>query len=191
MHTKKVRLFSRSSVVDKICASRLRMVRCLIVVFALVLSGVCRADIYSYTDKNSLTHFTDNLADIAEEQLTEIKVYQKTKSLVTPKEKPLPKAVTSEPSRSTTPVASPRLARQAKDPAALEVLKARKAALDMERAQLEKEQAELAEKGRKLRIGTAVRAHKRRMKELNDRFVVYQKKRDAFEKDWDAYHSSQ
>ena len=190
MHTRNVGLFLRPSVIGRICASYLRMVPWLIVVFALVLPCVCWAVFYSYTDKNGVTHFTDNLADIPEEQLPYIKTYQKSEDLTTLKKKPLPDTATTEPSGSITPMAAPSPARQERDPVALEGLKGRKAALDIERTQLEKEQAELVEEVREVKVESEVRARFHKMKELNDRFVAHQKKRDAFEKDWDAYHSS-
>ena len=152
----------------------------LIVAFAFVFPGVCLADFYRYTDKDGITHFTDDLGNIPEDQRIQIETYRKSETLAAP---------TNEPPAKTAPATSPGQTGQTNDQSKLESLEARKAALDMERAQLEAEQMELAQKGQKLRTGVALRGHKRRMRELNGLVVTYRGKRDAFEKDWQAYYS--
>ena len=149
MHRKTVALFSRLRVIDQIRASHLRMVLCLIVVFALVLPGMCRAE-----------------------------------------KKPLQMDAADETSTRTTPEGTPSPATEEKDPAVLEELKARRTALDMERTQLEKEQAELADKGRRLRATRTIWALNADFRELSGRFAAHQEKRNAFEEDWDAYYAS-
>ena len=94
----------------------------------------------------------------------------------------------AEPAKCRPPAESSSPSSQEKDQAALEQLKARKAALDMERAQLEEEQAELVGKILKMKARGPARAHYNRLKELNDQFGAHQAERDAF---WDSYQSSQ
>jgi hypothetical protein len=78
-----------------------------------------------------------------------------------------------------------------KDLPELQRLKARQATLDAERTQLDKEQAELAEQGRKVKNRREIRWHKHQLQELNARIAAHQKKRNVFEKDWQAFYSEQ
>lgn len=94
----------------------------------------------------------------------------------------------AEPAKCRPPAESSSPSSQERDQAALEQLKARKAALDMERAQLEEEQAELVGKILKIKARGPARVHYNRLKELNDRLAAHQGERDAF---WDSYQSSQ
>lgn len=78
-----------------------------------------------------------------------------------------------------------------KDPSGFQALKARKATLDIERAQLESELAELVKIGQRVRTRRVLRTVRHKLRELNDRLVEHRKQRDAFDKDLDSHESSQ
>jgi len=163
----------------------LRVLVCLIFVSFIFFPCLCWADYYRYQDKNGVIHFTDNMADIPEDRLNNIKTYQEGTSPALPEQKPSTRAESPE----ASPAASPKTTDHGKDPSLLESLNTSKAALYMERNQLEKELAELVEKELKLRTKIAVRAHNYKMEEFNDRFAAYRNKRDVFETDWVNYYS--
>lgn len=168
----------------------LKIVLCLVLVFALVIRGECGPEVYKYTDKDGIVHFTDDLSDVPVEQRTKVEAYQERKPPGVPEKDAMQKGTTDETSRKAAPLTSPGFSKQGKDPAVLEELKARKAALNRERSQLEKEQVRLAEQGEKVRATRAIWKLNSDLKELSERFAAHEEKRNAFEEAWDAYYSS-
>jgi hypothetical protein len=166
------------------------MVLCLVVVLVLLFPGICRAELYKYTDKEGIVHVTDNLADVPEEQRAEVEAYQELRDVGVTEKKLLQKDAADETSTRTIPGATPGPATQEKDPAVLEELEARRTDLDTERTQLERERAKLMEKGQELRATRAIWALNADFRELSGRFAAHQEKRNAFEEDWDAYYAS-
>jgi hypothetical protein len=90
--------------------------------------------------------------------------------------------------------ATPPAQDQALDPEVLELLKARKAALDQERAQIERELAGIIgvgvaqqDPGSK-RTKRAMCKVNQDLQAMNRRLAAHQQKREAFERDWNAYY---
>jgi len=189
MHSRYADFIFRSDVVKKICIYDLRVFVCLIFVSFIVFPYLCRADYYRYRDKNGVIHFTDDMADIPEDRLNNIKTYQDLRSPALPEQKSPARTESSEASNSTKPTASPETTDHEKDPSLLESLNTRKATLYIERSRLEKELSNFVEKEQKLRTKIAVRAHNYKMEEFNDKFAAYKKKRSNFETDWVNYYS--
>ncbi|UCG79642.1 MAG: DUF4124 domain-containing protein, partial [Desulfobacterales bacterium] len=54
----------------------LKIVLCLVLVFALVIPRECGSEVYKYTDKDGIIHFTDDLTEVPVEQRTEVEAYQ-------------------------------------------------------------------------------------------------------------------
>lgn len=228
MHRKTVHLFSRLRVIDQIRASHLRMVLCLIVVFALVLPGMCRAEKkplqMDAADETSTRTTPEGTPSPATEEkdpaaLEELKArkadldmertqLEKERAELMKKGRQLRATraiwrVNADLRELNERIAAYQKKRDAlekdwdahyaslKDSPELEGLRARKATLDVERIQLQEELSKLVEKERNTRQRRKIRWHKRNLQELNERIVAYQQKRDAFEKDWDAFYSSQ
>jgi predicted nucleic acid-binding Zn-ribbon protein len=189
MYSRYADFIFRSDVVKKICIYDLRVFVGLIFVSFMVFPYLCWADYYIYRDKNGAIHFTDDLADIPEDRLNNIKTYRDLRSPALPEQKPPAKAESPEASNSTKPTASPKTTNHEKDPSLLESLNTRKATLYLERSRFEKELSNLLEKELKLRTKIAVRAHNYKIEEFNDSFAAYRNKRDDFEADWINYYS--
>ena len=90
--------------------------------------------------------------------------------------------------------ATPPTQGQVRDPATLELLKARKLSLDQERSQIEKELAGVIKSGLEQKTSSN-RKTKRAMWKVNEdleamvkRLVAHHEKRGAFERDWDEYY---
>ena len=178
---------SQSDAVKRMRIYELRVLVCIIFVSFIFFPCLCWADFYSYRDKNGVIHFADNLADIPEEQQDNIRTYQEVRSPTTLEQKPFRRP--AEPPESSKNGKPETPFKDVKDPSLLESLNSRKAALYMERNQLEKELSELVEKELKLRTKIAVRAHNHKMKEFNEKYAAYEKKRSDFETDWINYYS--
>ncbi len=228
MHRKTVALFSRPRVIDQIRASHLRMVLCLIVVFALLFPGMCRAEKkplqMDAADETSTRTPAEGTPSPATEEkdpaaLEELKArkaaldmertqLEKEQAELMKKGQELRATraiwrVNADLRELNERIAAYQKKRDAlekdwdahyaslKDSPELEGLRARKATLDVERIQLQEELSKLVEKERNTRQRRKIRWHKRNLQELNERIVAYQQKRDAFEKDWDAFYSSQ
>jgi hypothetical protein len=189
MNSRYADFISQSDAVNRMHIYDLRVLVCIIFVSFIFSPCLCWADYYRYQDKNGVIHFTDDMADIPEDRLNNIKTYQEGRSSALPGQKPSTRAESPEASNSTKPTASPETTDHEKDPSLLESLNTSKIALYMERNQLEKELSNLVEKELKLRTKIAVRAHNHKMEEFNDRFAAYKKKRSAFETDWINYYS--
>ncbi|MCJ7618560.1 MAG: DUF4124 domain-containing protein, partial [Desulfobacterales bacterium] len=165
MNSRYANFISQSDAVNRMHIYDLRVLVCIIFVSFIFFPCLCWADYYRYQDKNGVIHFTDDMADIPEDRLNNIKTYQEGGSPALPEQKPSTRAESPEASNSTKPAASPKTTDHEKDPSLLESLNSRKAALYIERNQLEKELAELVEKELKLRTKIAVRAHNYKMEE--------------------------
>jgi len=189
MNSRYADFISQSDAVKRIRIYDLRVIICIIFVSFIVLPFLSWADFYGYRDKNGVICFTDNPANIPEKQRDNIRAYQEIRSPALPEQKPSTRAESHEASNSTKPAASPKTTDHEKDPSLLESLNSRKAALYMERNQLEKELSELVEKELKLRTKIAVKAHNHKMKEFNEKYAAYEKKRSDFETDWINYYS--
>ncbi|MBW1743874.1 MAG: hypothetical protein JRJ47_10685 [Deltaproteobacteria bacterium] len=90
--------------------------------------------------------------------------------------------------------ATPPTQGQVRDPATLELLKARKSSLDQERSQIETELAGVIKSGLEQK-GSSNRKTKRAMWKVNEdleamvkRLVAHHEKREKFERDWDEYY---
>jgi hypothetical protein len=156
--------------------------------FVFVLPGLCRAELYMYKDKDGLTHFTDNLADVPEDQQSQVTRLRETKSPVAPEAEPVEVPSVSQEAEAAAPEPVPEANQGKKDPAVLESLRDRKKELDKERLQLEREQDNLLQKVQEMRIESNIRVVNRDLIALHERMVQHQQARDAFERDWEAFH---
>jgi hypothetical protein len=95
----------------------LKIVLCLVLVFALVIRGECGPEVYKYTDKDGIVHFTDDLSDVPVEQRTKVEAYQERKPPGVPEKDAMQKGTTDETSRKAAPLTSPGFSKQGKDPA--------------------------------------------------------------------------
>jgi hypothetical protein len=165
--------------------------RVLLVVLALMMSPlVAQGEFYRYKDAEGIVRFTDNLAEVPEDQRPQVAVYQEARPPA-----PAPVNGATETAADKAPDEEP-IETFAVDPETLERLEATKQALDQEYAELmDTKQKLLQEKEEKLKGLAArdVRArqdYEDRVKGLNDRIRDYEKRREAFTKEVDALNQS-
>lgn len=180
--TFKIRLVLRMSVMG------LNTLFFVVAFLVFVLSGLCRAELYMYKDKDGRTHFTDNLADVPEDQRSQVSRLPETKSPVVPETQPAEEPAVSKEAGAAAPEAAPEPDEEKKDRAVIEALEATKKGLDKERRQLEKEQDELMLKAQQMRIEGKIRVVNGDLIALHERMVQHQHARDAFRRDWEALH---
>jgi hypothetical protein len=180
----------RGRLIQRIKASGLHTLSLTVAFFVFVLPGLCLAELYMYKDKDGLTHFTDNLADVPEDQRSQVTRLPETKSPVVPKAESVEEQqpAVSQEAEAAAPEPVPEPNQEKKDPAVLESLKATKERLDKERRQLEREQDGLLQKVQEMRIESNIRVVNRDLMALHERMVQHQQAREAFERDWEAFH---
>lgn len=178
----------RVRLIPQMKVSGLHTLFLMVAFFVFVLPGLCRAELYMYKDKDGLTHFTDNLADVPEDQRSQVTRLPETKSPVVPEAEPVKEPAVSREAEAAAPEPVPEPNQEKKDPAVLESLKATKNELDKERRQLEREQDELLQKVQEMRIESYIRVVNRDLMALHRRMVQHQQAREAFERDWEAFH---
>ena len=187
MHGKTSDLFLRLEVIKETAGSHLPRFLCLVIVFPLLFSGMCRAEVFQYRDDEGVVHFSDSLDDIPKGRQIE-EVYDEPKSFDTPEEESLKKEATKEVPGKEAPEAASESATPEKDHS-VEALEARRMSLDIERSQLEEELAKVIERGRTQRVTRAIRKVNADLKVVVEALAEHQVKRDAFEKDWEEHHA--
>jgi chromosome segregation ATPase len=148
------------------------------------------AEFYRFKDAQGVMRYTDNLAEVPEDQRPQVTTYQEVRT-ATP-------AVETDGARQedAAPPDNAPIETFAADPATLERLDATKKALDQEYADLmDSKQKLLKEKEEKLK-GLAARDvnarkdYEDRVKALNDRIQDYEKRREAFVQESNALNKS-
>lgn len=152
---------------------------------------VAYAEFYRYKDAQGVMRYTDNLAEVPEDQRPQVTTYQEVR---TPP--PAPPPAGERQAEGSTPADDAPIETFAVDPATLERLDATKKALDQEYAELmDSKQKLLKEKEEKLkglaaRDVTARKDYEDRVKALNDRIQDYEKRREAFVQESSALNKS-
>jgi len=165
----------------------------LIAVFILFSSPVS-AGIYYYRDKNGVSHFTDSLSDIPQDQLPEARRYgEEDKS-------PIPEGLqNSHEQKDKLPGEGKGAGKEAeegdrskedKEIPNVESLNKKKASLEAEHVALMEEREELRKKKPTLNTPEKVRAYQKAMSRFNKRVQAYNERSRAFQKEVDAYNSA-
>jgi len=163
---------------------------------AVILMGLAApavADFYKYVDQNGVTRYTDNLADIPEDQRPKIKTFSGTE------DEPAYGKSVKESHREPDKLQKGQQAANVKKKRQVSTRGGSKAkqmrqtrdALESEHSALMKEKEALVAKRATLRTATEVRAYQNEVTRLNQKIATFEKRRDAFKKEVDAFNQGQ
>ena len=158
------------------------------------------AEMYRYQDANGVVRYTDNLANVPENQRPKASVDEVVSA---PDKEPIAAEQTSSrketveesqplsdnpPGGSDTEI-SP-IGENSNTQSRIDDFLKTKMALDAEYAQLMKESLSLAEERKTISGNNAVKAHNDKVADLNARVEGYEKRRTAFQKEAEAFDAS-
>lgn len=162
--------------------------RVLCLVFLLVLLGVshpAHGDLYRYVDKDGVLHFTDNLADVPEDQRLDSHRFREPEEPSTPQgtEQPSPKGARpwgKEPSGEDKGEAEGKF----------EALKRDQEALERQYRELTVENQRLTEEQEKLRTQRQRKRFDEKVADFNKRLSAFEDKRKDLKKRVHAYNAA-
>ena len=167
-----------------------------IVYVLLIVVWVCfpasiHAELYRYTDQNGVLRFTDNLADVPENQ--RIKVFNYTEAVDTPRpEEQTQDSVEDQTTQSIPADTDKRYQTEinkAQDRPLSERLIKIKAELDKEYAELMKQWEAFIKQRKILSTETKSRGYKDNAVRFNERLADFEKRRRLFQEKVDAYNA--
>ncbi|MDM8551150.1 DUF4124 domain-containing protein [Desulfobacterales bacterium HSG2] len=156
-------------------------------------SSLIYAEFYRYKDENGVLRFTDNLAEVPEDQQPEVKNYKEPDDFLTPEQRAERARKESEEIQEAVKkeVKKKKEARKAERRSMLDGLKKEKAALDTEIAELEKEEQALTQQREKgLITNEAINAYNERMKKFKKRVAAYNKRQKAYNENLKAFNAA-
>jgi hypothetical protein len=166
----------------------------LLALICLWLPCQASAEFYRYTDKNGVVHFTDDLAQVPEDQRPDVRRYSEPDDLLTPQQraqKARQKAVRLQ--EAATASVKKKVKKEAilktNDRSVVARLNKIKAALDEEHAGLVKEKETLVNEKDTLMTPANVRAYQSKATRLNERIAAYEERRKAFQEEVDAFNA--
>lgn len=166
----------------------MRLVGLLLMVFCLVFPQFVYAEFYRYKDKNGVIRYTDDLSQVPQEQREKTETYESEVSKPDSGKGVIVEGgeETSEDSGiETDEIDVP----EGKDVAQLEKLNKKKAALDKEYSDLVKEKDELVKSKEGIKKGYELKAYNEKIVDLNERISAFEKKRQEFAKEVDAFNA--
>jgi hypothetical protein len=168
----------------------------LLTLICILLSFPVSAEFYRYTDKNGVVCFTDNLADIPEDQRLDVHRYSEPEDYLTPEERDKKarqeaedRQVAQEASGASDKRKETEI-REAKNRSPAGGLNKTKAALDKEYAELVKEKESLAKEKDTSATSAGDKAYQEKVTRLNERITGYDKRRKAFQEEADAFNAA-
>lgn len=156
----------------------MRMACVLLIVFWVLFPTSAYAEIYRYTDQNGVLRFTDNIANVPENQRKDVLNYSETGN-------------TSKPEKQVQDAVEHRTEIkkfQEDRPLADRLIKV-KAELDKEHAKLMKQLESFSKEREILSTHTTSRDYKEKVKYFNERLSDYEKRRRLFQEKLDAYNA--
>ena len=148
---------------------------------------VC-AEFYKYKDQNGVLRFTDNIADVPEDQRIGLETHQEVISNETPADfSEMTRQEVEERQKALGPPAFQEPQDEAGNLSDQE-LNQKKAALDQEYANLMKEKRALLESKKKIRNVTESKAYNKKVGALNQRIADFDTRRQAFTEEADAFN---
>ncbi|CAN2046118.1 putative DUF4124 domain-containing protein [Candidatus Magnetomoraceae bacterium gMMP-1] len=153
----------------------------IIILIVILIPVILLAEFYKYRDKEGVFRFTDNFADVPEDQRKQADKYDELKSQIRKKKQEANNYAPTE--KTDKQKLSEKIAIE-------ERLKALKKKLDIEYQSIIKEKEEIEKKiksKKKLKRSEALE-YQQKAKLLNLRIKAYEKRREAFQKEAKTYN---
>ncbi len=171
----------------------MRIFSFLIVLVLLWLPGPISAEYYKYRDQNGVLRYTDNLADIPEDQRPKMETRDQAEDFLSPQERAAKarkeaderrKALTAseiqeKPSETLTSSSGGGSAEQ---------MRSTRDALEAEYAEMMKAKQALEAKRNTLVTAVQVKAYQKEVTQLNAKVAAFEKRREAFKQEVDAFN---
>jgi len=166
----------------------MRLLYVLLLLICVLLPASVWADFYQYRDQNGFLHFTDNIANIPEDQRSNVDCYTTSEDVIVPEESSQKVGREAQPASSVSGIKEETETTEANEYKRLDKIKA---ALDAEYAELMKEKQDLLEYKETITSlsETEFRAYKEKVTRLNQRIATFEKRRRTFKKKADAYNA--
>lgn len=171
----------------------MRIFCCLLAIVLMGFAAPAVADFYKYVDQNGVTRYTDNLADIPEDQRPKIETFEGSENDSAYGES------AQESGRKSDKLQEERQAVKAKrkqqdltrSGTKGEQMRQTRDALESEHAALMKEKDALEAKRDTLKTAKEVRAYQNEVARLNRKIAAFEKRRQAFKNEVDAFNEGQ
>lgn len=168
----------------------------LVVLICLLYAGSAWAEFYRYRDANGVLRFTDNLAEVPENQRPKIKQYGESTDEMTPEQKA---AKTAEDARkadeqqkkleATLSTGDKSVPADVNSPGFIDYLNRMKVALDGEYAALMKEKSDLDATKSTLKTNKERSRYQAQVIDLNSRIKDFNRRRDEYKAKADAFNA--
>jgi hypothetical protein len=162
----------------------------LLMMLYLWLPTTVWAEFYKYKDPNGTWHFTDNIAEVPEDQRPQMESYIGQEDLVAPEEK-RQKVLTEDPGRQKAQVDKIKRieVKQERTQVAAKKLSREKTALDKEYADLMKEKKNLIREGNSITDPAQLEDFNEAVINLNEKITEFENRRLEFKKKADAFNA--
>lgn len=166
-----------------------------VVAICLICAVPSWGEFYRYRDANGVLRFTDNIAEVPENQRPKVKQYGEATDGMTPEEK----AKTAEAEAAKAAAQREKLKEalsptdhgipaDVTDPQFVSYLNRTKVALDNEYAVLMKEKSDIEATKSTLKTQRDIQRYEKRVIDLNDRIKDFNRRRDEFKAKADAFN---
>jgi hypothetical protein len=162
----------------------------LLIAVSLWLASPCTAEFYRYKDENGVIRFTDNLADVPEDQRPEAKGYTEPDDNLTPEEKAEKKQATVEAEQKKAVETEKKKETEAES-VERESLTQRKTALEQEYADLMKERETVMAGKEKLETPEEKKAYYENIDRFNNKLSDFEKRHTQLQKDVEVFNKKQ
>ena len=156
----------------------------LIVLMTIGLATSVFAEFYQYTDQDGVLRFTDDLAQVPEDQRSKAKKYLEPDNSMTP-EQPVQKALDAN---QETAAEENRESLESQYRAEFDRLDKKKAGLDQRYNALTKEKNDLLKVKAEISSKNELNAYNEKISSLNKRITAFESEREVFSKEVDAFN---
>lgn len=162
----------------------------LLLIICIWLPSLASAEFYRYKDENGVTRFTDNLAEVPEDQ--QPKSYKEPDDFLTPEqraEKARKESLEDRKARETAQKEEKKNRKEEKK-SSLKDMKKEKAALDAEYAKIRQDEQALVKEREKGLATSSIKAHNEKMLRFKEKVAEYKEKQKAYTEKLDTFNST-
>ncbi len=160
----------------------------MLLLLLLLTPALAIAEFYKYFDENGAPHYTDNLAEVPEDQRPKVSRYQEVDDKLRPAEK-FKKRQREDNARSKSEALKPKKNKRKLSSKKRAELEKNRTSLLQEKAELVNEQQALFKFNYRIADDIEIKVQKKKIAKLNKRIQAYERRRQAFELELAKYHS--